>query len=169
MIRALPEQVRAWIGKPVVILENMLAAEVGLWQNFCAAIQDGNPLYWEALPKILDNGPIAPPALLPAWITDHEWRPAMPAQRLHPLALHFMLKEALDLPFGIAGDVENVYGRPVRAGDRLRAEQILNEISDEYQTRLGPGRRWVIELIFHHQNGDFASRQTLRFTSYRKG
>ena len=165
---ALPESVRKWIGKPVVKVENALTVEVGLWQNFCAAIEDGNPLYWQPQPELIDGGPIAPPALLPAWVTTHEWYPGMPEQKLRTLELHFMLKDALDLPFGIVTEVETEYGRPARAGDQLSAEQILKEIGDEYQTRLGPGRRWVIDVIFYHSDGAVAGVQTLRFTSYRK-
>lgn len=45
---ALPDYVKAWIGKPVVKVANALTAEEGLWQNFCVAVEDGNPLYWQS-------------------------------------------------------------------------------------------------------------------------
>lgn len=164
----IPEKVKSWIGKPVIKVEKVLTAEKGLWQNFCAAVQDGNPLYWDPQPELVDDGPIAPPALLPAWVTAHDWYPGIPDQKPHTLELHFMLKEEMGLPHGIVGEAETVYGRPVRAGDELRAEQVLREISDEYQTRLGPGRKWIIDINFYHQDGALAGVQSLHFTAYRK-
>lgn len=163
----LPEHVKAWIGQPVVKVENMLTAGPELWGNFCAAIEDGNPAYWgDGLPE--NGGAVAPPAMLPAWTVQHEWYPNMESSKLRNLELHFMLKEALNLPNGIVGEASYEYRRPVRAGDRLHAEQILREIGDEYQTRLGPGRKWTIDVMYYHENRELAGIQTLRFTSYRK-
>ena len=166
---ALPENVISWIGKPVVVVDNVLTAEAGLWHNFCAAVEDGNPQYWQGVDGM---APIAPPAMLPSWVIDHDWHPAMPAQKLRTLELHFMLKDALALPFGVVTDVELEFHQPVRAGDKLRAEQILIEVGDEYQTRMGPGRRWTIGVNYYQQNvghGEtLAGIQTLHFVSYRK-
>ena len=45
-MHTLPEQIRGWIGRPVIIIDHVVTVERGLWINFCAAIEDANPLYW---------------------------------------------------------------------------------------------------------------------------
>lgn len=164
----LPERVRSWLGQPVVKVDSVLTAEPGLWQNFCAAVEDGNPLYWGEGLEDVCAGPIAPPAMLPSWLIEHEWFPDQPSEKRRTLELHFMLKDALGLPFGVVTEVELEFARPVRAGDKLHAEQILKSVGDEYQTRMGPGRKWVIDVVYRHSNGELAGIQTLHFVSYRK-
>ena len=43
----LPQKVKSWIGKTVIKENNAVKVQRGLWQNFCAAVEDGNPLYWD--------------------------------------------------------------------------------------------------------------------------
>jgi hypothetical protein len=164
----LPKQVQSWLGKPVVQVNAMISAEPGLWQNFCAAVEDGNPLYWCNEDCAGGIGPIAPPAMLASWVIEHEWFPNMRDKKQRTLELHFMLKDAFALPFGVVTGVEIEFGRPVRSGDRLRAEQILKEVGPEYQTRMGLGRKWTIDVAYYHSNDDLAGIQTLHFVSYRE-
>jgi hypothetical protein len=165
---SLPEKVRNWIGTPVVTLAPVMTVDQGLWLNFCVAVEDGNPLYWSRAGDTEGSEPIAPPAMLPSWMIDHEWSPEPDHLPLRTLELHFMLKDELGLPFGVVTAVDMEFHEPVRAGDRLRAEQILLEVGDEYQTRMGPGRRWSIAVHYYHQNDTLAGIQTLHFVSYRK-
>lgn len=165
----LPDKVKDWIGNPVVVVENVLTADAGLWQNYCAAVEDANPLYWGG-PEAseLTDGAIAPPAMLPSWLVEHEWCPNPSKPKLRTMELHFMLKDALDIPYGVVTEVELEFHQPVRAGDKLHAEQILKEISEEYETRLGTGRRWTIVVNYYHEDGNLAGRQQLGFVAYRK-
>lgn len=165
--QALPESVRNWLGKAVVSIESCITAERGLWLNYCVAVEDANPLYWDALEGD-SKGPLAPPAMLPSWMVDHDWHPDPDREPLRTLELHFMLKEALELPYGVVTEVELEFYRPIRAGDRLHAEQVLVDVGDEYVTRMGPGRRWSIAVNYYHLNGVLAGVQTLHFVSYRK-
>jgi len=164
----IPRKIQNWIGKPVVTLAPVITAEQGLWLNFCVAVEDANPLYWATAGEAEGLAPIAPPAMLPSWMIDHEWSPDPNHVPLRTLELHFMLKDELALPFGVVTAVDLEFHRPVRSGDRLRAEQILLDVSDEYQTRMGPGRRWSIAVRYYHQNDALAGVQTLHFVSYRK-
>jgi hypothetical protein len=165
--QALPEPVSRWLGKAVVSIGPFITAEQGLWLNYCVAVEDANPLYWRGLEGVSDI-PLAPPALLPSWVVDHEWHPRPDHKPLRTLELHFMLKDVLGLPFGVVTEVELEFHRPVRAGDRLRAEQVLVEVGEEYKTRMGPGRRWTIAVNYYHLDDALAGVQILRFVSYRK-
>ncbi len=165
--KTLPESVKRWLGKPVVTIGPFITAEQGLWINYCVAVEDANPLYWQGLEGVSDQ-PLAPPTLLPSWVVDHDWQPNPDHKPLRTLELHFMLKDALGLPFGVVTEVELAFHRPVVAGDSLRAEQILVEVGDEYETRMGWGRRWTIAVNYYHLDNALAGVQTLRFVSYRK-
>lgn len=165
--KALPKPVADWLGKAVVSIGPFFAAEQGLWLNYCVAVQDANSLYWSGVDGLITQ-PIAPPAMLPSWVVDHDWHPTPDHQPLRTLELHFMLKDALSLPYGVVTEVELAFHRPVRVGDQLRAEQVLADVSDEYATRMGPGRRWTIAVHYFHEDNALAGIQTLRFVSYRK-
>tara|TARA_A100000171_G_scaffold53047_2_gene75802 strand:+ start:955 stop:1494 length:540 start_codon:yes stop_codon:yes gene_type:complete len=165
---AIPHKIQNWIGKPVVTLAPVMTVEQGLWLNYCVAVEDGNPLYWSQPVEVAGMQPIAPPAMLPSWMIDHAWSPDPEHEPLRTLELHFMLKDELGLPFGVVTRVELEFHEPVRAGDRLRAEQVLLDVSGEYETRMGPGRRWSIAVHYYHQNDALAGVQTLHFVSYRK-
>jgi len=163
----LPSIVSDWIGTAVVKIGPFLTAEQGLWLNYCAAVEDANPLYWRGSEET-NFEPIAPPAMLPSWVIDHHWNPNPTHKPLRTLELHFMLKDEFDLPFGVVTEVELEFHRPVKAGDQLRAEQVLVDVGDEYQTRMGLGRRWTIAVHYYHADDALAGIQTLRFVSYRK-
>ena len=165
----LPEVVQGWLGQPVVAVEHVITVERGLWMNFCAAVGDGNPLYWDhAVARHHTGAVIAPPAMLPSWAVEHDWYPGKTGQGLRTLELHFMVKEAIGLPHGIVTEVEFEYHEPVKAGDSVRAEQVLKEVGKERMTRLGPGRNWTIEVVYRRQDGVLLGIQTLRFLAYRK-
>lgn len=164
---SLPDKVNSWLGQAVVKLAPVLVAEQGLWLNFCVAVQDPNPMYWAGM-EHHSPGPVAPPAMLPSWMIDHEWSPDQGRSPLRTLELHFMLKDELNLPYGVVTGVEMEFHKPVRSGDRLRADQVLLEVGEEYLTRMGTGRRWAIAVYYYHEDDELAGIQTLRFVSYRK-
>jgi hypothetical protein len=156
----LPQQIQAWIGQVVVIDEAEVAVEQALIENFCSAVEDGNPRYWQ-------EG-ISPPGMLSAYNRPHPWTPARgdkPANR--PLELHFRVKDLLQLPRGVV-ELSFEFGVPVRVGDRLRAEQSLREVSDIKTNKLGTGRNWVIDVTYKNQRGEIAGVETLNFFGYNR-
>ncbi|MDR3510976.1 MAG: MaoC family dehydratase N-terminal domain-containing protein [Caulobacteraceae bacterium] len=164
----LPPHVSDWIGKPAVVIDHVVRAEAGLWLNFCAAVGDGNPLYWNyAAAFDITGEAIAPPAMLPAWGIDHDWAPGRAGPPLRTLELHFRVKEALDLPNGLVTEVEFAFHEPVRAGQSVRVEQVLREVGPLRQTRLGPGRDWTIDVVYRKPGEALAGVQTLKFLGYR--
>lgn len=165
-----PAQIAAWLGKPVIVIDHVITAEVGLWLNFCVAVGDGNPLYWNYASALETTGEvIAAPAMLPSWGIPHDWTPGASGPPLRTLELHFMVKDALGLPNGLVTEVEFEFHDPIRAGDSLRVEQVLREVSAPRTTRLGPGRNWTIDVVYRKPDDILAGIQTLRFLGYRKG
>lgn len=169
-MHTLPEQIRGWIGRPVIIIDHVVTVERGLWINFCAAIEDANPLYWSyAQARDHTDSVIAPPTMLPGWAIAPEWEPDRTGPPPRTLELHFMVKDALGLPHGLVKEVDLTLHEPLRAGDSVRAEQILRSVGDERLTRLGPGRDWTIDIRFTRPDGRSAGVQTLHMLGYRKG
>lgn len=157
----LPQQIQEWIGKVVVTDTAEVAVEQALIENFCSAVEDGNPRYWE-------EG-ISPPGMLSAYNRPHPWTPARgdkPVNR--PLELHFRVKDLLQLPRGIVTELAFEFGVPVRVGDRLHAEQSLREVSELKTNKLGTGRNWTIDVTYKNQHGEVAGVETLSFFGYNR-
>ena len=149
----LPQQIRDWIGKVVVIDEAEVAVDQSQIENFCSAVEDGNPVYWE-------EG-ISPPGMLSAYNRPHPWTPSRgdkPVNR--PLELHFRVKDLLELPRGVVAEQVYEFGVPVRVGDRLRAEQSLREVSELKTNKLGTGRNWTIDVTYKNQRDEVVSLAT---------
>ncbi len=164
---ALPQEVEAWLGQVVVTEENGVAAELGTFQLFCAAVEDGNPLYRDSdEADALTDGPICPPALLSAWNRPDPWEPGgAPVSRA--LELHFRLKEALGLPKAVVTRSETELHAPIRPGDRVVAEQRLDTISPVSENRLGRGRYWTISVLYRRvSDATLCGIETLGFFGY---
>lgn len=164
-----PERVRSWVGRPVVVETSEVVVERGAWEGFCAAVEDANPLYWDrTVATEISAGLIAPPALLSSWTRPNPWSPLHPEKVPRPLELHFMLKDALQLPLGIVRDTELVFLEPLREGDRVVGKQYLREVSEEVTTHLGTGRNWMIEVTYQREDGVAVGVERIRCFAYRK-
>ena len=109
---------------------------------------------------------IAPPMMLPSWAIDHDWRPEREGPAPRTLELHFMVKDALGYKNGLVTEVELELHEPLRAGDSVKAEQILRSVGDERETKLGTGRNWEIDVVYHKPDGTLAGVQSLTFLGY---
>jgi|TARA_B100001146_G_scaffold223892_1_gene239813 hypothetical protein len=167
-MNSLPEKVQNWIGKVVVTEKEVITVEKGLWQNYCAAIEDGNDLYWNSEVALeYTDGLISPPGMLPSWSASNEWEPNQ-KDRNRPMELHFLLKEALNLELGIVAGIKFKYFEPVRSGDKITSEQKLMSVSELMETKLGLGRKWNIDVIYTNQNKDLVGLQSVRMMAYTK-
>lgn len=158
----LPQQIQDWIGKVVVIDDAEVAVEQALIENFCSAVEDGNPVYWE-------EG-VSPPGMLSAYNRPHPWTPARgdkPVNR--PLELHFRVKDLLQLPRGVVTEQVYEFGVPLRVGDRVRAEQSLREVSELKTNKLGTGRNWTIDVTYRNQRDEVAGVESVSFFGYSRG
>jgi acyl dehydratase len=166
--KGIPAAVQALIGVAQHAEESSFPIEMAYVYNTCAAVQNGNPLYWdEAVAREITHGWITPPTMMSVWFRPHYWVPGASGERL-ALQLHFDLKRLFDLPEAIIAGNETVFGVPVRPGDRLRAHQVLRSVSAVKTTRVGVGRFWVIDLECHNQHGEFVGRDTYDCFGYRR-
>jgi uncharacterized protein len=160
-VSGLPQQIKEWIGKVVVIDEAEVAVDQSQIENFCSAVEDGNPVYW--------NDGISPPGMLSAYNRPHPWTPSRgdkPVNR--PLELHFRVKDLLELPRGIVAEQVYEFGVPVHVGDRLHAEQSLREVSELKTNKLGTGRNWTIDVTYKNQHGEVVGVESVSFFGYQR-
>ena len=163
----LPKKILELIGKTYCVDSSPITVQKGLWQNFCAAIEDGNPLYWDnSTSKKYTDSLIAHPALLPSWAHDFQWHPKR--KIIHPMQLHFYIKDILNLPMGIVTDVEIEFYEPIKEGDEISSEQKLITISEWVNTKLGNGRYWEIEVNYKNQIEQVVGKQIINFLGYEK-
>ena len=167
-MKELPAEVEGWIGQRRYEQVGEFDVERGYVFNTCAAVENGNPLFWdEKTAQDLTGGWIAPPTMLSAWFRPHHWAPDR-TETVQPLQVHFDLKEALGLPEAVMTDNTIEFGEPVRPGDRLKTWQILRSVSDPKTTKLGAGRFWVIDVEYENQNGEFVGRESYTGFGYRR-
>ena len=164
----LPEAVLRLIGVPMYEERTEFAIESGYVFNTLAAVQNGNPLFWEAaVAAELTDGPITPPTMLSVWFRPHHWTPGASGER-KAMQLHFDLKEQLGLPEAVVVKHESVFGEPVRPGDVLSTCQILQSIGEPKQTKVGRGRFWTIDVRAANQHGDWVGTESYSFLGYKR-
>jgi len=167
-IKEVPAHVQDWIGKERYQEEGEFPVERGYIWTACASVEMGNPLYWDdKAAEEITGGVIAPPTMISTWFRPHHWAPGRTKQAL-PLQVHFDLKEELDLPEAIMSDYTVTFGEPVRPGDMLRTAQILRSLSDPKTTKLGTGRFWLIDVVYHNQNDEYVGTEAYTGFGYRR-
>jgi len=161
-------EVRALVGVPQYEEAGEFPVEQGYVWSMCAAVENGNPLFWdEDVAAELTGGPIAPPTMLSVWFRPHHWAPGRTEERL-PLRVHFDLKERLGLPEAVMTDNTMTFHEPVRPGDVLRTRQILRSVSDLKRTKLGTGRFWVIDVEYANQRSELVGIESYTGFGYRR-
>lgn len=164
----LPQSVRDMIDKPLYEEQTEFPIELGYVYNTCAAVQNANPIFWDAqAAEQITGGPIAPPTMLSVWFRPHFWAPGASEERT-ALQAHFDLKRLLDLPEAVVASNETAFGEPVHMGDRLTTRQIVRSIGEMKQTKLGLGRFWEIDVETVNQRGEWVGTDTYSFLGYRR-
>jgi acyl dehydratase len=164
----LPDDVVALIGVRQYEETAEFPVERGYIWTTCAAVQNGNPLFWDdGVAAAITGGPIAPPTTLSLWIRPHHWSPGHEGERL-ALRVHFDLKARFDLPEAIMTDNTIVFHEPVRPGDVISHAQVLRSVSGEKTTRVGTGRFWEIDVEYWNQKGETVGIETYTGFGYRK-
>lgn len=142
--------------------------ERGYIWNTCAAVQNGNPIFWDDdVAADVTDGPIAPPTMLSVWMRKHWWTPSRPTEGL-ALQAHFDMKERLGLPEAIISENTIVFHEPVRVGDVISSCQRLRSVSDEKTTKLGTGRFWVIDVEYRNQRDELVGVESYTAFGYIK-
>lgn len=167
-IPEIPEEVIAMIGKPQYEENTEFEIHMAYVNNTCAAVQNGNPLFWdESVANEITDGQIAPPTMMSVWFRPHYWSPGAEGERT-ALQLHFDLKRLTGLPEAIIAGNEMVFGEPVRMGDTLTTRQILRSVSEVKQTKVGIGRFWVIDVEVVNQHGEHVGTDIYSCLGYRR-
>jgi acyl dehydratase len=161
-------RVEDWVGKTLDAGEGEIVVEEGYIRPWLEATENANRLYWDAkVAEEVTGGPIAPPSMLSVWMRPLAWHPDRDKPRM-PLQLHFDLKEAFDLPEGVVAENEMTFHAPLRPGDRVRVSESVREIGEERTTKLGTGRKWIIDVTYTNQRGELAGVETYRMFGYRR-
>ena len=63
---------------------------------------------------------------------------------------------------------ESIFGAPVKIGDQLTTWQVLKSVSEVKQTRVGPGRFWVIDVESINQDGEHVGTDIYTCLGYRR-
>ena len=105
--------------------------------------------------------------MVSVWFRPHHWSPGRTEQPM-PLQVHFDLKKRFDLPEAVMTDNTLVFHEPVRVGDVLRTHQVLRSVSEEKTTKLGTGRFWVIDVVYHNQRDELVCVESYTGFGYRR-
>jgi hypothetical protein len=162
------QEAQSWLNKDRHEVVGEFDVERGYFSTACAAVENGNPIYWdEQLAQELTGGATAPLTLLSAWFRPHYWMPGRDTIPL-PWQTHFDLKETLALPEAVATDSEVTFGEPIRPGNRIRCSETLRSLSEVKTTKLGKGRFWVIDAVCRNQDDTWVGTETMTGFGYRK-
>jgi hypothetical protein len=78
------------------------------------------------------------------------------------------MKERLGLPKAVVVLAEAELHEPLRPGDRVVAEQVLDSVEPPTENRLGPGRYWSISVHYRRaRDGVLPGIEMFRFYGYR--
>jgi uncharacterized protein len=122
-----PQEGRAWIGRRSEPQEAEAPLSEAMIGNYCALVEDGNPAYWE-------QGS-CPPGLLMTLGFPFPWRPGR--ERRPPL---FAVRVPLPGRHLINVSTETEFHRAVQVGERPTFVEEVVDVSEEKETRLGPGQ-----------------------------
>lgn len=135
-------------------------------RHFCEVIGDANPVYadGEVGAAAGHGGVVAPPAMLQAWVM-----PGAAGRRRREGNAQDELMSLLDeagYTGVVATDCEQTYHRYLRPGDRLAMTNTIESVSDEKQTRLGPGFFVTTRQRYQDQSGELVGEMVFRVLKY---
>ncbi|MFF2849905.1 bifunctional MaoC family dehydratase N-terminal/OB-fold nucleic acid binding domain-containing protein [Streptomyces sp. NPDC058001] len=124
-------------------------------RHWCEAMGDTNPAY---------TGPdaIAPPTMLQAWtmggLSGHQGRSAAYDEL-------FALLDAAGCTSVVATDCEQEYVRPLRPGDEITFDAVIESVSERKTTKLGTGH-FVTTRMDIRAGGELAGTHRFRILKY---
>ncbi|NQT74697.1 MAG: MaoC family dehydratase N-terminal domain-containing protein [Chloroflexi bacterium] len=153
-------------GEPREALDEVCKPMIRHW---CAAMQDGNPLYTnEEYAKTSRYGNIiAPPTMMLTYTMPPLWPPKEDPPH------HFeQFLEKLDKAGYLGILVTNVsqkYYKPLFVGDRITFTYKVTDMSPEKKTSLGAGYFVTTSFIFTNQKGETVGTQSFTVLKYSIG
>lgn len=148
-------------------------------RHWVEAMGDENPVYVDdsAARQAGFTGVVAPATMLQAW-TMRGYRRSMDIERARrqgggpegpPDALEelFALLDGQGFTSVVATDCEQEYRRPLVLGDRLRASSVIETVSPEKRTALGPGHFVTTRTDYLDETGERAAVMRFRILRFR--
>jgi acyl dehydratase len=143
-------------------------------RHWAAAFDDANPVYTDpaAAAGTRFGGIVAPPLMLQTWtmptpvlegIAERGGSPVPVSEGLGPLAV---LDQA-GFVATLATDSEFEFERYLRLGDEVTAETVIETISEEKATRLGPGHFVTWVTTYRDGSSEVVGRQRFRILKFR--
>ena len=160
------DEVQQWVGVQLDAGFGEVVAEQGYVLHWNEAVENANPIYWDAdLCREVVGDHVTPQTMLSVWMRPLMFKPGR-EQFIRPLELHFQLKDAFGLPKGIVASNEIVFGEPVAIGDSVRTVQSVRSISPVKTIRLGTGRFWTIDVTYTNQRDEVVGVESYDFFCY---
>jgi uncharacterized OB-fold protein/acyl dehydratase len=148
-------------------------------RHWVEAMGDENPVYVDdgAARRAGFAGVVAPATMLQAW-TMRGYRRSMelergrhlgagPGGRADALEELFALLDGRGFTSVVATDCEQEYRRPLVLGDRLRATSVIEAVSPEKRTALGPGHFVTTRTDYLDEAGEVVAVMRFRILRFR--
>lgn len=170
----LDEQLAALVGQPVGSGTAMAPDAVNqpMIRHWAAAFEDTNPVYTdpEAAAASRFGEIVAPPLMLQTWtmatptITGIRERGGSPVEGNDAAVLSLL--DGAGFLGTLATNSEFEILRPLHLGDRVSATTVVESISEEKQTRLGPGRFLTWVTTYRDQDDEVVGTQRFRILKF---
>lgn len=167
---SLEAEMRSYVGKPIgPPVTGRDPVNEPMIRQWCDAMGETHPAYLDAdgAKKTVHGEIVAPPTMLQAWIMDgwamHEGydEPKNEQQRLHNL----LAKNGYT---GVLGtNTEENYERYLRIGERITAQTVIDEISEEKATGVGLGYFITTRTQFKNQDGEELGSMMFRVLRFK--
>jgi acyl dehydratase len=172
----LDERLQAMVGQPISDTGTTRGPDPvnqPMIRHWAAAFEDDNPVYTdpEAAARSRFGAIVAPPLMLQTWtmatprITGMAERGGSPVEGGRAAVLN-LLDEA-GFVGTLASNSEFEIVRYLRVGDVVSATTLLESVSTEKQTRIGPGHFVTWVTTYTDATGEVVGRQTFRILKFR--
>lgn len=172
------EKLLPWVGQPLSKGGPQEAPDpvnLPMIRHWVAAFEDQNPVYLdeEAARAEGHDGVVAPPAMLQTWtmptpiIEGIGERGGSPTE-IDPESPLRILDEA---GYGatLATNSELEFERPLRLGETLTSESVLESVSERKQTGIGAGYFVTWVYLYRNESGELVGRQMFRVFKFSPG
>lgn len=165
----LSERLQAFVGRPTGPARKARdPVNQPMIRHWCDAMGDANPVYTDpdAAAASRHGGVIAPPAMLQAWTMRGLDRSPLPPGEYAVGGLFRLLDEA-GFTSVVATNCEQEYVRSLRPGDHLSVSGVIEAVSDEKRTALGPGHFVTWVETYTDDAGEVVGRMRFRLLKFR--
>lgn len=170
------EQLQALVGQPVGAGGPSIAPDPvnqPMIRHWAAAFEDANPIYTDPVAGAASRfGEIvAPPLMLQTWtmatprITGIRERGGSPVEGEGAEVLRLL--DGAGFVGTLATNSEFEIVRYLRIGERVSATTVVDSISGEKRTRIGPGRFLTWVTTYRDDAGDVVGVQTFRILKFK--